>query len=148
MRWCPARTTRCATTDICPEMTTGLTGRTAGKLRPSAPQSDTPGICGADSQAKRHATELHDLSPDELGRFWRDVAAVGRTVTALFAPVKLDSLVMGHMCPHVHCHVYPQYRSDDPYALINVQDGKVRLDDQAWEARVNGMREHLASQYR
>jgi diadenosine tetraphosphate (Ap4A) HIT family hydrolase len=54
---------------------------------------------------KRHATELHDLSPDELGRFWRDVAAVGRTVTALFAPVKLDSLVMGHMCPHVHCHV-------------------------------------------
>jgi diadenosine tetraphosphate (Ap4A) HIT family hydrolase len=96
----------------------------------------------------RQVAELHDLPPDELCRFWNDVAAVGRTITALFAPAKLDYLVMGHLCPHIHCHVYPQYGGDDPHALINVQDGEVRLDDQAWEARVNTMREHLASQYR
>ena len=30
---------------------------------------------------KSHAVELHDLTPDELSRFWTDVAAVGRAVT-------------------------------------------------------------------
>jgi diadenosine tetraphosphate (Ap4A) HIT family hydrolase len=32
--------------------------------------------------AKRHAVELHDLTDDELLLFRRDVAAVGRTLTA------------------------------------------------------------------
>ena len=44
--------------------------------------------------SKRHAAELHDLGPDELCGFWSDVAAVGRALTALFRPVKIDNLVM------------------------------------------------------
>jgi diadenosine tetraphosphate (Ap4A) HIT family hydrolase len=93
--------------------------------------------------AKRHAVELHDLSADELRVFWTDVAAVGRAISVLFSPVKLDNLVMGHLCPHVHCHVYPQYATDDPRALVNVQAGSVRLDDVEWKARLASMREHL-----
>jgi len=92
---------------------------------------------------KRHAVELHDLAPDELRQFWTDVAAVGKVVTELFSPVKLDNLVMGHLCPHVHCHVYPQYRSDDPHALINVQEGDVRLGGDEWDARLRAMRDLL-----
>ena len=93
--------------------------------------------------AKRHAVELHDLTEEELRLFWLDVAAVGRTVDALFAPVKLDNLVMGHLCPHVHCHVYPQYEHDDPHALIDIQDGTIRLAEDAWHERLTSMRDHL-----
>jgi diadenosine tetraphosphate (Ap4A) HIT family hydrolase len=97
--------------------------------------------------AKRHAVELHDLSDDELRLFWGDVAAVGRTLTALFAPVKLDNLVMGHLCPHVHCHVYPQYAEDDPHALVNIREGSIRLPDDEWRARLTAVRDHLASHH-
>ena len=44
-------------------------------------------------------------------------ADVGRSITEVLGPTKLDYLVMGHLCPHVHCHVYPQYEDDDPHAL-------------------------------
>ena len=97
--------------------------------------------------SKRHAVELHDLTADELRLFWIDVAAVGRCISALFAPVKLDNLVMGHLCPHVHCHVYPQYRADDPHALINIQAGTVRLTDEEWQARLSGIQNRLAAEH-
>jgi diadenosine tetraphosphate (Ap4A) HIT family hydrolase len=97
--------------------------------------------------AKRHAVEVHDLNADELRLFWIDVAAVGRTISALFAPVKLDNLVMGHLCPHVHCHVYPQYRTDDPHALVDIQVGTVRLNDEDWQARLTAVRNRLAVEH-
>jgi diadenosine tetraphosphate (Ap4A) HIT family hydrolase len=75
--------------------------------------------------AKRHAVEWHDLDAEELRLFCADVAASGQTITERFGPVKLDNLVMGHLCPHVHCHIYPQYSTDDPYALVDVQAGTV-----------------------
>jgi diadenosine tetraphosphate (Ap4A) HIT family hydrolase len=97
--------------------------------------------------AKRHAVEVHDLTNKELRLFWADVAAVGRTISALFAPLKLDSLVMGHLCPHVHCHVFPQYAHDDPHALINIQEGTTRLPEDEWSERLAAIRIHLASHH-
>ena len=76
---------------------------------------------------KRHVCELHDLKPAALGAFWADVASVGAAITELFQPVKLNSLVMGNGCPHLHCHVFPQYQDDDPEALIDVTAGATRL---------------------
>jgi len=76
---------------------------------------------------KRHACELYELSPAALGAFWADVAWVGAAITDLFQPVKLDTLVMGHRCPHLHCHVFPRYEGDDPFAPIDVTEGAVRL---------------------
>jgi diadenosine tetraphosphate (Ap4A) HIT family hydrolase len=94
---------------------------------------------------KRHACELHELGPAELSAFWSDVASVGRAVTDLFHPVKLDNLVMGHRCPHLHAHVYPQYRDDDPFALLDISAGSTRLSDSQQRDRVNAMRGALGS---
>lgn len=102
-----------------------------------------PGYCVVIS--KRHASELHELSPEELSGFWNDVASVGRAIAELLQPVKIDSLVMGHLCPHVHCHVYPQYESNDPHSIdhINVQRGDVRLSPNDWRERVDALRARL-----
>lgn len=35
---------------------------------------------------------------------------------------------MGFRIPHYHCHVYPQYEDDDPFRLIDVTTGEVRLE--------------------
>jgi diadenosine tetraphosphate (Ap4A) HIT family hydrolase len=90
--------------------------------------------------AKRHAPELHDLSEPEVCGLWNDVAVVGRVISKMFRPVKLANLSMGFRTPHVHCHVYPQYEDDDPYRLIDVTEGDVRLDEVQWADRVATMR--------
>jgi diadenosine tetraphosphate (Ap4A) HIT family hydrolase len=89
--------------------------------------------------AKRHAPELHDLTEQEVCGFWNDVAAVGRVIADLFKPVKLANLSMGFRMPHFHCHVYPQYDGDDPYRLIDVTEGAVRLEQAAWAERLAAM---------
>ena len=92
---------------------------------------------------ERHASELHQLGNEELYAFWTDVAQIGRVIAELFHPVKLDTLVMGHLCPHVRCHVYPQYRQDDPHALINIQEGGERLSETEQGARVTTIQERF-----
>src|SRR4051794_12344499 len=54
--------------------------------------------------AKRHAPELHFLSPAELSGFWSDAATIGEVISDQLRPVKLANLVMGFRMPHVHCH--------------------------------------------
>ena len=62
--------------------------------------------------------------------------------------MKLANLSMGSRMPHVHCHVLPQYADDDPFALIDVSAGSVRLEEAALAARVEAMRALIAPQAR
>lgn len=95
--------------------------------------------------AKTHVVELHDMEPATLAGFWSDVAAVGRAVTKVFRPVKIDNLVMGHRCPHVHCHVYPQYENDDPFKNVDISAGQVRLDHDERARRIGCLRQQLVA---
>ncbi len=61
---------------------------------------------------KRHAVELHDLSPDEGAAFMRDVQRVSRAVKAVTGAVKLNYEVHGNTLPHLHMHVFPRYPGD------------------------------------
>ena len=54
--------------------------------------------------------------------------------------MKLANLMMGFRMPHLHCHVYPQYRHDDPFSLIDPQDGDVRLSISDWCDRLDSIR--------
>lgn len=92
---------------------------------------------------KDHVCEMHELDPARRAMFWDDVAAVGRAVTQVFRPVKLDSLVMGHRCPHLHCHVYPQYPGDDPLALVDISVGSARLKPVEQQQRIALLQERL-----
>jgi len=95
---------------------------------------------------KGHATELHELDHTRLAGFWYDVAAVGRAVTEIFQPVKIDSLVMGHRCPHLHCHVYPQYASDDPLKVVDISAGSSRLRSEQRQDRISQLRKSIQGQ--
>ncbi len=58
----------------------------------------------------------------------------------MLRPVKLANLSMGFRTPHFHCHVYPQYEDDDPYRLIDVTEGQVRLGEAQRAERIATMR--------
>jgi len=67
---------------------------------------------------KRHATELFQLSNEELAGFWREVADVSKAIHAKFSPVKIHYMIFGSICPHLHCHLVAKQKEDDPYAPI------------------------------
>ncbi len=92
---------------------------------------------------RRHEPELHDLSPEELRGFTTDVARVSRAIEAAFNPKKVDQLIIGHLSPHLHCHVFPQYESDDPRATPNIHDSVLVLDEAEQRARVELLQRHL-----
>lgn len=74
---------------------------------------------------REHVTDLADLDPARLSAFWADVQRAGRAIDAVFAPKKIDYLVMGHRMPHLHCHLLPQHTGDDPLRNVDISDGPV-----------------------
>ena len=106
-------------------------------LRLAANQTHA-GYCVA--VARRHAPELHHLTPAERSGFWGDVAALGQAIGDVLQPVKLANLSMGFRMPHVHCHVIPQYPADDPLGPLDPQAGDVRLAPEAWAERIDALR--------
>jgi diadenosine tetraphosphate (Ap4A) HIT family hydrolase len=61
---------------------------------------------------RRHAVELHELTPQERHEWIEDIARVGNAITQVCAPAKLNVSMLGNLCPHLHCHVMPRYVGD------------------------------------
>ena len=92
---------------------------------------------------KRHANELFELEAAELCGFWREVAAVAQALDRLYQPAKINYAVFGNLCPHVHCHVVPQFAEDDPTRPLNMQEREVLLSPAEYTAQVSALREVL-----
>jgi diadenosine tetraphosphate (Ap4A) HIT family hydrolase len=60
----------------------------------------------------RHAVELHDLTEEERGQWVEDISRVGRAISDLCGPAKLNVSMLGNMVPHLHCHIIPRYPED------------------------------------
>ncbi len=61
---------------------------------------------------RRHAIEIHELTPQERHDWIEDIARVGKAITAVCAPEKLNVSMFGNLCPHLHCHVMPRTVGD------------------------------------
>ena len=61
---------------------------------------------------RRHVVEIHELTAQERLDWIEDIARIGRAITALCAPDKLNLSMLGNLCPHLHCHVMPRYVGD------------------------------------
>jgi diadenosine tetraphosphate (Ap4A) HIT family hydrolase len=61
---------------------------------------------------RRHAVELHDLTPDEGAAFMRDIQRLSRALKTLTGAVKLNYEVHGNTLPHLHMHFFPRYVGD------------------------------------
>lgn len=62
---------------------------------------------------RRHVVELHELTETERREWIEDVARIGRAISDVCAPAKLNVTMLGNMVPHLHCHIIPRY-PDDP----------------------------------
>jgi diadenosine tetraphosphate (Ap4A) HIT family hydrolase len=70
----------------------------------------------------RHVAEPGELSAEEAGGFWGEVARVAVAVDAEYRPVKMNWLHLGNGVPHLHVHLVPRPR-DDAHAGGPLEEG-------------------------
>lgn len=89
---------------------------------------------------KRHAAELFELSPDELHGFWDDVTLVAHALDRLYAPAKINYLIFGHQCPHLHCHLLVHGYDADPHKPVKMDEQEVLLKHEEYHELVQALR--------
>jgi diadenosine tetraphosphate (Ap4A) HIT family hydrolase len=62
--------------------------------------------------ARRHATELYELTPDERRAYLDELCLLAQAVAACFRPHKLNYELLGNQVPHLHWHLFPRYTND------------------------------------
>jgi len=74
---------------------------------------------------RRHAVELHDLTPDEAAALMRDLHDVSGALARVTGAVKLNYEIHGNTIPHLHVHLYPRYPRD-PFENAPIDPSRVR----------------------
>jgi diadenosine tetraphosphate (Ap4A) HIT family hydrolase len=93
---------------------------------------------------KRHANELFELTESELAGFWRDVARVAQALDRLYRPAKINYLVLGNLCPHLHCHLVLQTFADDQHKPIDMTAEVVLLEAAEYRSTVDALQQLLS----
>ena len=61
---------------------------------------------------KKHAAELHELTPEFKSRFLLEMSKVAEAIYKAFNPKKLNYELLGNTDCHLHWHIFPRYKSD------------------------------------
>jgi diadenosine tetraphosphate (Ap4A) HIT family hydrolase len=98
--------------------------------------------------AKRHVSEIHLMPRGEAHELLDEMLAIGKAITAVVHPLKLNYECLGNLEPHVHWHVFPRF-SDDPMRLAPVwirpeSERKLALNGGDRDALITSLRAELA----
>ncbi|HVN88828.1 MAG TPA: HIT family protein [Candidatus Binataceae bacterium] len=98
--------------------------------------------------AKRHATEPHLMPRGEAHELLDEMMGMGRAISSVLAPLKLNYECLGNQEPHVHWHIFPRYE-DDPMRLQPVwlraeNERKVALEESARLKLIDDLRSAMA----
>lgn len=62
--------------------------------------------------SRQHVRELYELTETVRHGFIDEIAVLGRALTEVFQPRKLNVEMLGNQVPHLHCHLFPRFESD------------------------------------
>ena len=98
--------------------------------------------------AKRHVSEIHLMPRGEAHELLDEMLAVGKAVTAVVHPLKLNYECLGNLEPHVHWHVFPRFADDSmrlsPVWLRSESERKLALSPSDRGALISSIRAELA----
>jgi diadenosine tetraphosphate (Ap4A) HIT family hydrolase len=61
-----------------------------------------------------HVVEPTDLADPDAAAYWTEVLRVARAVAQVYRPLKMNYMTLGNWVPHLHTHLVPRYKQDDP----------------------------------
>jgi diadenosine tetraphosphate (Ap4A) HIT family hydrolase len=98
--------------------------------------------------AKRHVIEPHLMPRGEAHELLDEMLAVGKAISTVTSPLKLNYECLGNQEPHVHWHIFPRYADDtmrlQPIWLRPESERKVSLEDNAGRALIADLRTAIA----
>jgi diadenosine tetraphosphate (Ap4A) HIT family hydrolase len=101
--------------------------------------------------AKRHASEIHLMPPEDARALFDETVAVGRAIALATRPLKLNYECLGNLEPHVHWHVFPRFASDTmrlaPVWMRPEPERKVTLEDSDRRALIRSLGAELCRQF-
>jgi diadenosine tetraphosphate (Ap4A) HIT family hydrolase len=95
---------------------------------------------------KDHVQKLTDLSREERRLLMDEVGLVAEAVTDLYRPDKINYLILGDCCPHLHVHVVPKYKGTPEWGRLfemMPQPSKFLEDEAAYQAAGKLLSEEL-----
>lgn len=93
----------------------------------------------------RHVHKLTDLGAEEHAAFFAEVNRVAQALTELYHPDKINYLVLGDLCPHLHIHLVPKYQGGTDWGTIfqMMPDPPHYLTEEQEAAEIRKIREKL-----
>lgn len=67
---------------------------------------------------KKHVQKVTELSREERRALMDDVGSVADAVASLYHPDKINYLILGDNCPHLHVHIVPKYKETPEWGRI------------------------------
>ena len=95
---------------------------------------------------KDHIQKLTQLTPTERQGLWDDVGLVADAITTLYSPDKLNYLILGDLCPHLHVHIVTKYTGTPQWGemfKMMPQPPRFLPDEPAYQAEAARLRETL-----
>lgn len=110
----PQEWARLLTPEGCPICTSGGPTNVIAEFGASwvvmSEEAPLPGSCAL--FLKRHAIELHDLTPAEATAYMSDIQRLSRALKAATGAVKMNYEIHGNTIPHLHAHFFPRFVGD------------------------------------
>lgn len=93
----------------------------------------------------RHVAKATGLSGEEFGRLMDGVYRAAQAVTALYAPDKVNYLILGDTGDHLHVHIVPKYRQGKDWGRVFLTDEPepVYLSETQYHNSVAALRRRL-----
>ena len=67
---------------------------------------------------KNHVQKVTELSREDRQNLMDDVGSVADAITLLYHPDKINYLILGDCCPHLHVHIVPKYKGTPEWGRI------------------------------
>jgi len=97
--------------------------------------------------AKQHINEMHLMTSETSRALLDETIAVGRAISIVARPLKLNYECLGNLEPHVHWHVFPRFAADPmskaPVWLRPEAERKVSLEDSDRRSLIGMLGEEL-----
>ncbi|MCI8556661.1 MAG: HIT family protein [Lachnospiraceae bacterium] len=65
-----------------------------------------------------HVQKLTDLAPRVHAAFFKDVEVAAHVLTEVYHPDKINYLILGDLCQHLHIHLVPKYQEGTDWGRI------------------------------
>ena len=92
----------------------------------------------------QHSIDFHELTDEQRNAFMADIARVGKALTTVFAPDKINYGAYSDTLSHLHMHIVPKYEAGYGFGgVFEMNPKKTYLSDEAYQAMIDKIKAAL-----